>query len=312
MKIIEILRLESLSREPMIINGYHFKGSNKQAPDIAIVGAMEGETILPLYVASSLVDFLNNQLDAKRILGNILIIPSINHYALNIRERFWPLDKTNLNMMFPGYAQGETTQRITKKLFDTIQGYTYGISLETRQDPLSCVAHIALFQSGYEDIEGAKSFGFDFLYHKPLSSIDTVSLQYNWQLWESKAYSLICPSDTQVNTNNAQSILHGILRFLSHHAIIDYHMFGGAQSHIITRDQIEIVKTPCSGIFVPQHTVGTYVTQGEILGTIIHALEGSMIHRFEAPCDGVITCINKHSLIYEKAVAFRMARSGCY
>ena len=53
---------------------------------------------------------------------------------LNIGKRFWPLDNTDINMMFPGYELGKT-QRIAKKSFDAISGYDYGIILERRPDP---------------------------------------------------------------------------------------------------------------------------------------------------------------------------------
>ena len=97
-----------------VITGFLFKGKSKKAPKVAIVGAMEGEGILPLYCASKLVDFFKNKIDKKKIRGDILIIPSINHYAFNTAKRFWPLDNTNINMMFPGYDLGETTQRIAR------------------------------------------------------------------------------------------------------------------------------------------------------------------------------------------------------
>ena len=115
MEKIEILKIESLSRAPLVVEGYLFKGSNPKAPRVAIIGAMEGDSILPLYCASSLVDFFKNKIEEEKIKGDILIIPSINHYALNIGKRFWPLDNTDINMMFPGYEFGETTQRIAKK-----------------------------------------------------------------------------------------------------------------------------------------------------------------------------------------------------
>lgn len=57
-KRIEVLRIESLSREPLVVEGYLFKGTVKNAPKVAIVGAMEGEGILALYCAARLVDFL--------------------------------------------------------------------------------------------------------------------------------------------------------------------------------------------------------------------------------------------------------------
>ena len=38
MEKIEILRIESLSRDPLVIEGYLFKGTNPKASKVAIVG----------------------------------------------------------------------------------------------------------------------------------------------------------------------------------------------------------------------------------------------------------------------------------
>lgn len=311
MKKIEILRIDSLNRSPLIVEGYFFKGSNPNAPSIAIVGAMEGETILPLYTASKLVDFLKNS-SQEQILGDILVIPSINHYALNINERFWPLDKTDLNMMFPGYDQGETTQRIAKRLFDSLQGYTHGIILKTREGVSSCIPYIKLFQSGYEDIESAKMFGYKLIHHKSLKPTDTVSLQYNWQLWGTKAYSIICPSDVHIDYDTSNEVFEGIMSFLNKNHIFDYKVLAGYESTVITNKDVEVIQTSKSGIFVPNRKVGTYVKKDEIIGKIIHSLEGEIIHYIVAPCDGLIACSYKNGLIFENAVAFRIVRGGCH
>ena len=73
MEKIEILRIESLSREPLVVEGYLFKGTNQKAPKIAIIGAMGGDSILPLYCASTLVDFFNNKVkkDNRQLLQHL-------------------------------------------------------------------------------------------------------------------------------------------------------------------------------------------------------------------------------------------------
>ena len=53
----------------------------------------------------------------------ILVIPSANPYSMNIEKRFWPIDNTDINRMFPGYVKGETTQRIAGGIFEKIQDY---------------------------------------------------------------------------------------------------------------------------------------------------------------------------------------------
>ncbi len=310
MEKIEILRIESLSRAPLVVEGYLFKGSKPKAPKVAIVGAMEGNSILPLYCASTMVDFFKNKIDTKKIKGDVLIIPSINHYALNIGKRFWPLDNTDINMMFPGYELGETTQRIAKKVFDAISGYDYGIILERRPDPAVCLPYIKLYKSGFEDLEGAKKFGFKLIHHRIMKSIDSVTLQYNWQLWGTKAYSIMCPDEMQVNKKTASQINQAMLRFMDKTKIIDYKMFNGYESSIIDRSTIEVIKAPKSGIFIPKELPGNYVSKDQVIGEIVHSLEGDVVHQFLSPCNGMVTCHYSNSLIYENAVAFRIAKIG--
>lgn len=311
MKKIEIVTINSLNRAPLAVEGYLFEGSDPKAPSVAVVGAMEGRTIIPLYTASKLVDFLKNKIQGEnKIRGNILVIPSINHYALNINERFWPLDKTNINMMFPGYELGETTQRIAKKLFDALQGYTHGIILENREDLSNCIPYVKLFKSGYEDTKNAKKFGYKIIHHKELKPVDTASLQYNWQLWGTKAYSVMCPDENQIDINGSYEVLEGIIQFLSKNKIIDYRVLGGYESTVVTRKDVEVVKTPKSGIFIAVKKQGSYVVKDEMIGKIVHSLEGEVIHRFLAPTNGMIACTYKNALIFEDAVAFRIVRSG--
>lgn len=310
MEKVEILRIESLSRAPLVVEGYLFKGTDSKAPKVAIIGAMEGDSILPLYCASTMVDFCKNKIEKEKIKGDVLIIPSINHYALNIGKRFWPLDNTDINMMFPGYELGETTQRIAKKVFDAISGYDYGIILERRPDPATCLPYIKLYKSGYEDLKSAKKFGFKMIHHRNVKSIDTVTLQYNWQLWGTKAFSIMCPSDNQVDKKIASQINQAIIRFMDKTKIVDYHIFNGYESTVIDRDSIDVVKSPRSGIFISKELAGNYVLKDQVIGEIVHSLEGNIIHQFLAPCNGMITCFYSNSLIYEHAVAFRIAKIG--
>lgn len=308
MKKIEILKLESLSREPMVVEGFFFKGKNPNAPRVAIIGAMQGDALLPLYCSSQLVNFLNNIIAKTKILGDILIIPSINHYALNISEKFWPLDKTNLNMMFPGYNQGETTQRIASKVFETIQGYDYGMILEINSDQSTCIPHIRLLKSGWEDLVGAKKFGFKIIDHKDLESIDTVTLQYNWQLWETKAYSILCPTSETIDQSTADQILQAIIRFMDQSKIIDYTIYNAYASSIITKKNIKIMKAPKSGIFTSHKAPGEYIHKGDIIGEITNSLTGQVIHKFKAPQSGMVLSIFKNALIIENSIVYRIAK----
>ena len=141
-----LFEIGSANRNPLVVKGFRFGKKEEGKPSIAIVGALYGDAISQLFVASSLVNFLA-QKEAENpnfITGEILIIPSVNNYSFNIAERYWPLDKTDIDMMFPGYDKGETTQRIAHRLFEALQGFTYGVVLENRKDRAYCLPYIKL------------------------------------------------------------------------------------------------------------------------------------------------------------------------
>lgn len=110
-----LFSMKSSFRDTFRIQGFRFGSGEKS---LAIVGAMRGDEIQQQYICSQLVRHLA-QLEAEGRLvpgHEILLIPSANPYSMNIGKRFWPMDNTDINRMFPGYDQGETTQRIAASL----------------------------------------------------------------------------------------------------------------------------------------------------------------------------------------------------
>jgi len=312
MKRERLFTIDSPSRALLQVDGFRFtpKSNKKNAPTLAIVGSLNGNAIDQLFVASQIVEYLRTkeEVDPKFITGEILVIPSINHFALNMGETYWPLDKTDINMMFPGYAQGETTQRIAHKLFEVIKDFDYGIILENRRDKANCIPYIKMIQSGYEDLKTAKLFGMQFIHHRQMEPTETVSLQYNWQLWGTKAYSLIFGHQGNVKHPLNSLVIDAIIRFMGKTGFIRGKVFDGYQSNIVTRDDIDVIKAARSGIFDSYVVPGESVKKGQILGYIIDSLEGRTLATLHSPSDGIISCKYNYSLIFEKSIAFRLIR----
>lgn len=306
MKRIEILSLKSPNRAPLKVEGFLFGEENKGA-SVAIVGAMSGDHINQLYVASHLVEYLRQKEEEGKIEGKILVIPAVNTYALNMGETFWPLDKTDINMMFPGYKEGETTQRIAARLFEALQGYDHGIILEGRRDQGMCLPYVKIIKSGYEDIEAAKDFGMRFIHYRSYSPIETVMLQYNWQLWETKALSVVFGKNGSIDPGTSDEVQGALVRFMSKRGMLGVSAFEGYQSNIIGPENITLLKASRAGIFESSIACGTRVQKGDKLGRITDALSGEKLEKITAPCDGVVTCQYSYPLIFQNSIAFRIA-----
>ena len=306
MKRLEILNFKSPNRAPLIVEGFLF-GEDTEGPSVAIVGAMSGDHINQLYVASRLVDFLRQKEEEGKITGKILVIPAVNTYALNMGQPFWPLDKTDINMMFPGYAQGETTQRIAAKLFESLQGYDFGIILEGRRDQGMCLPYVKLIKSGYEDLEAAKDMGMRFIHYRDYSPIETVMLQYNWQLWGSKALSLVFGKNGAIDQRSSGEVHGALVRFMAKRKILETSVFDGFSSNVIGPDHITLLKASHAGIFDSLVTCGDTIEKGDMLGRITDALTGKKLEKIIAPSAGVLTCQYSHPLIFQNSIAFRIA-----
>ncbi len=304
-----LFSFSSPSRDDLNVYGYRFgkKGSGKK---IAIVSGLNGEEIAGVFVCSQIVKFLKEKSkeNGNFIDAEILIIPSVNHFALNMGNRFWPLDNTDINIMFPGYDKGETTQRIAYRLFESIKDADYGIVIEDRKDKAHCIPYVKLIDDDLKDPDGAKKFGLSLVHLKEFSPTDSGSLLYNWGVWDTKAYSIVLGNQNILFKKDTQIVIDAIVRFLSSIKAIKYSPLGGYSSELIRRENIDIIKSFCAGIFKPSVKAGDRVKRHQILGTIFDPMDGEIKEKITSNYDGIVTCIHNYSLIYQYSVAFRVAK----
>lgn len=304
-----LFELDSLSRDPLRVKGFRF-GKKGSAPSCVIVGPMVGNAINQLWTASRLVNFLRQkELENPALFkGEVLIVPTVNPYSFNMGKTFWPMDNTDIDVMFPGYDKGETTQRIAARLFEKTNDFNYAILLETRKDRSECIPHVKVLGSDIAMAQEAQDFGLDFIHLRQPTAHDTVSLNYNWQIWEAKSFSLISGKRGTLDKADCRKVLDAIIRFLSKKEIVNLPIFESSKGNIITNESVEVIKSGTAGLFDSLVPVGENVVHGQPLARIYHSLDGSLLQTIIAPCDGIISCRYDYPLIFQNAIAFRLIR----
>ena len=296
---------KSLYRAPFRVRGFQFGQGEKSA---CIVGNMRGNEIQQLYICSQLVKTLKHMEAQGRIHEghSILVIPSVNPYSTNSKERFWPIDKTDINRMFPGYDQGETTQRIAAGVFDVIKDYKLGIQFSSFYMPGRFMPHVRMMKTGYENVEQAKQFGMPYVVQRKIRPYDTTTLNYNWQIWETDAYSIYSTSTTEIDRKSAKDAVHSVLRFLSKQGILDYHTHDGYLSTVVQDTDMISVRTKEAGIFECMVEVGSEVEAGQLLARIIDPFEGEVTEELFAPVDGVVFFSHNEPLTYASTAVIKL------
>lgn len=300
-----IYELESTYRENLKVTGFRFGEGEKSA---CIVGAMRGDEVQQMYVCARLVEALK-KLEAQGAIAEgkeIMVIPSINHASMNIGKRFWPTDNTDINRMFPGYDLGETTQRIADGLFKQLQGYQYGVSLTSFYMMGDIIPHVRIMDLGYHDLDLAKAFGMPYVLLRQPHPYDSTTLNYNWQIWETQAFSLYTTHTGEFNTKEAMQTVDCILNFLNHCGVIRYKARGIYSSNVVTEENIINIQTPVSGLYRFFKDPGELVQKGDLLCQILDPLDASVKETIFSPADGVVFFRQKSHLINQYAVAFKL------
>lgn len=302
-----IYEIKGMYRDNFRVTGYEF-GEGKKS--VCIVGSSRGNEVQQIYCCSQLIKKFKQLEEEGRIrAGNkILIIPSINPYSMNIQKRFWPTDNTDINRMFPGYDLGETTQRIADGVFKEIMDFEYGIQFTSFYMPGDFMPHIRMMDEGYSNVELAKKFGLPYVVVRKVRPYDTTTLNYNWQVWNTQAFSLYTTTTSRIDRNAAGQAVLSIMSFLSSQGIIKYSGPEIAKSKVVKDTEMISVQTAKSGIFEPLVKAGAKVFVGQPLANVVNPYDGEIMETLFAPVDAYIFFIHNEPLTYADTAVIKLVR----
>ena len=308
MRIETIFEMKSPYRDDFRIDGYWFGSGEKT---VAIVGAMRGDEIQQQYICARIVEALKDAEYRNKIADgkSILVIPSCNPFSMNVSKRFWAMDGTDINRMFPGYGKGETTQRIAAAVFEYIKDFEYGMQMASFYMPGEFVPHVRMLKTGYEDIATAQLFGMPFVtVRKPLP-FDTTLLNYNWQIWGAKAFSIYAGQTNYVEDSTSNLTIDSILRFLKKIHLLDVRVQNaGYESIVLDEEELVNVIARRAGIFYRMIGAGPHVKEGQVLARILDPYDCSVLEEVKAPVSGTVFFAHNKPLTLEHAIIYRIQK----
>ncbi|MCD8308835.1 MAG: M14 family metallopeptidase [Clostridia bacterium] len=300
-----LFEIKSLYRESMRIRAYTFGDGEKTA---CIAGATRGNEVQQVYMCSRLVKRLAREEKAGNIAKgkSITVIPCLNSYSMNIGKRFWPTDNTDINRMFPGYAQGETTQRIAAAVFDKINDYEYGMQFASFYIPGLFLPHVKIIKTDYSDLQDAKFFELPYIVLRKPDPYDTTTLNYNWQIWNVKAFSLYANITERIDEKSGKIMEDAVMRFLNAVGAVNCKTDAGVQSRVLYDKDFTVVNSHAGGLFVPEKQTFGKVKKGQTLARIISPFSGDVTERVVSPVDGTVFYSFYQSLAHEGSPLFEI------
>ena len=288
-------------RDNFRIKGYRF-GEGKKT--LAIVGAMRGDEVQQQYICSQLVSRLTliEQRGGIAKGKSILVIPSCNPFSMNVSRRFWAMD---INRMFPGYDQGETPQRIAAAVFSALNGFEYGIQMASYYVSGDFIPHVRMLKTGYEDLDTARLFGMKYVTTCQPRPFDTTLLNYNWQLWNTKAFSVYAGQTNRIDLNTSGETIDAMFRMMKRTGVINCGALGAAyESIFIDEAELQHIKARHAGIFYRLVDAGSRVAPGVSLAHIIDPYNGQVLDDIKATAEGTVFFAHHRLVVFQNALLF--------
>lgn len=201
---------------------------------------------------------------------------------------------------------GAVAQRIAAGVFEQINDYRFGIHFTSFYMQGSFIPHVRMMKTGFEDVTSAGDFGLPYIYRRDPKPYDTTTLNYNWQIWNTKAFSIYSNATDRIEPAGARTVIEAVLRFLGKQGILQYSGHGGFVSQLIEGSSMVNVKTNAAGFFLRQAEVNARVKKGDILARIVDPYSGKTIEEIASPVDGIAFFHAAQPVIHAHTSLFRI------
>lgn len=168
--------------------------------------------------------------------------------------------------------------------------------------------------TGYQTASLGNLFGLPYVVMRKPAPIDTTTLNYNWQIWETNAFSIYTKETDEVDEQSAQEAVAAVLRYLSRVGLLRYHCHSEYLSTVVQENEMANVLTPAGGIFRRFVEPGQEVEYGQKMGVILDPFTAEVEAEITCPTSGVVFFALKKPLTTEHEVAFKVIRrlhGGC-
>lgn len=240
---------------------------------------------------------LTTWLDPARMSGDLLCVPVANPEAFWAMSRTNPVDGANLARAFPGRVEGTLTEAIAHTISTAILPHAdLYIDLHSAGVRYEMPALIGYYTSMPAAAEAARVFGAEVIWgHPVVADGRTVSrateLGVPWLYTEMRGAG-------RVHADDLAMLRRGLRNLLRHLRIIE-----GEPEIVTPRWRLHgdgnIDKGLLSGkrgFLIPLVELLDTVKQDQLLGSL-HAIDGTKIEDYRAPCDGVVVLIHACPLV---------------
>ena len=113
----------------------------------------------------------------------------------------------------------------------------------------------------------------------------------------------------KIDYDYCKKVLDGVFRMMKELDIFDGEISPTKKTVTVKKNDVEVVHCNTSGIFIPKAQIGSYVREGQMIGSIVRPILGAEIEEITVPCDGMIFSLREYPAVCEGELLARICKT---
>ncbi|HEX7736588.1 MAG TPA: succinylglutamate desuccinylase/aspartoacylase family protein [Ktedonobacteraceae bacterium] len=270
-------------------NALHLLVGSEEGPVLYVQAAVHGDEVNNVEALRQVL----GSLDPRQMRGVLIAIPVINGPAFLARRRQNPIDREDMNRVWPGKRDGSTSSQMAYNLYQqAIQYANYVIDLHTASS--NYLLHVVYGAGDDASRELAKVFGLEILLEE---EVDQKLKEARFQgklrnVLNARGIPAITPElggTNRIEPANVALGARGITNVMKHLGMLEGQIVLPEHRQITLHgSHLDHVMATKGGFWIPQIAVGNQIHKGDVLGHIYSLLTFDVAEIILAPYNGYV------------------------
>jgi predicted deacylase len=274
---------------------------------ISIVTGTHGDELEGQFVCYELIRRIRQ--NSACLNGTVDIYPVLNPLGADSGLRTVPRADVDLDWIFPGNQNGTMLDKAVAQIVDSLMDSDICIDIQVTDALVKEIPHVRISNEFQEILMPyAKELNVDLIWTNTTSTVHDSKLSQSLCKLGVPAIVMEMGLGNRINQEYGLQVVDGIFHLMKCMGFWSGEDISVKKPRVISDDDIEFIRAPKTGIFLPGIENNTIVRRGEKIGEIIDPLRGKSLYKVKAGQDGLLFSMREHPLAYEGALLARVIK----
>jgi len=287
--------------------------TDKPVKRVSFVAGLHGDELEGVYLCYRIIEWLR-QLKATRpqaFQGEVHVYPAVNPEALGSLTRLWPFFKVDMNRKMGEKNGASLPAEFARSLITDLQSSSdLVVDFHASNLHLKELPQIRIIEEfANKLIPLANLCNMDVVWVHPFAPVFESTLGYN--LNHKKIPTLVVETGIclRIHQEYCEQVFQGMIHLLRQTGVLDLDdpLPETRQPTLVHPKQVALVQAHHPGLFISNMPIGAHVQKGDILGTIVDAIQGEVLETVTCPADGLLFTLREQPVTCQGAPLARIA-----